>query len=89
MWPNARISVMGGEQAGTVLATITRDQRAREGQEVSIEQLFAENYDRLLLLNNTTTGKYYSLAHTLRTFLLVSNLCRFCYARLTFQDLFF
>ena len=47
MWPNARISVMGGEQAGTVLATITRDQRAREGQEVSIEQVFAENYDRL------------------------------------------
>ena len=34
MWPNARISVMGGEQAGTVLATITRDQRAREGKEV-------------------------------------------------------
>ena len=47
MWPNARISVMGGEQAGTVLATITRDQRAREGQEVSIEQFFAENEDRL------------------------------------------
>ena len=39
-----RISVMGGEQAGTVpvLATITRDQRAREGQEVSIEQFFAK-----------------------------------------------
>ncbi len=35
MWPNARISVMGGEQAGTVLATITRDQRRREGREVS------------------------------------------------------
>ena len=35
MWPNARISVMGGEQAGTVLATITRDQRRREGIEVS------------------------------------------------------
>jgi 3-methylcrotonyl-CoA carboxylase beta subunit len=25
MWPNARISVMGGEQAATVLATIKRD----------------------------------------------------------------
>jgi 3-methylcrotonyl-CoA carboxylase beta subunit len=25
MWPNARISVMGGEQAATVLATIRRD----------------------------------------------------------------
>lgn len=36
MWPNARISVMGGEQAGTVLATITRDQRAREGKQVGL-----------------------------------------------------
>jgi 3-methylcrotonyl-CoA carboxylase beta subunit len=25
MWPNARISVMGGEQAATVLATVHRD----------------------------------------------------------------
>jgi len=25
---------MGGEQAGTVLATITKEQRAREGKEV-------------------------------------------------------
>ncbi|KAG9355158.1 hypothetical protein JZ751_001871 [Albula glossodonta] len=33
MWPNARISVMGGEQAATVLATITKDQKAREGKE--------------------------------------------------------
>ncbi|XP_073251596.1 methylcrotonoyl-CoA carboxylase beta chain, mitochondrial-like isoform X2 [Porites lutea] len=38
MWPNARISVMGGEQAGTVLATITRDQRAREGKELTVEE---------------------------------------------------
>ena len=35
MWPNARISVMGGEQAANVLAQIQRDQRAREGKEVS------------------------------------------------------
>jgi len=34
MWPNARISVMGGEQAATVLTTVTRDQRRREGKEV-------------------------------------------------------
>jgi acetyl-CoA carboxylase carboxyltransferase component len=31
MWPNARISVMGGEQAATVLATVKADQLAREG----------------------------------------------------------
>ncbi|HEY2907921.1 MAG TPA: carboxyl transferase domain-containing protein [Vicinamibacterales bacterium] len=32
MWPNARISVMGGEQAAGVLTTVKRDQRARSGQ---------------------------------------------------------
>jgi 3-methylcrotonyl-CoA carboxylase beta subunit len=30
MWPNARISVMGGEQAAGVLAQVKRDQLARE-----------------------------------------------------------
>lgn len=34
MWPNAKISVMGGEQAAGVMAQITRDQRKREGKEV-------------------------------------------------------
>lgn len=38
MWPNSRISVMGGEQAATVLATITKDQKAREGKEVRNEK---------------------------------------------------
>lgn len=33
-WPNARISIMGGEQAASVLAQITKDQRAREGKQV-------------------------------------------------------
>jgi acetyl-CoA carboxylase carboxyltransferase component len=32
MWPNARISVMGGEQAANVLLTVKQDQLAREGQ---------------------------------------------------------
>jgi len=36
MWPNSRISVMGGEQAAGVLAQITRDQRKREGKEVTM-----------------------------------------------------
>ncbi|XP_015110837.1 methylcrotonoyl-CoA carboxylase beta chain, mitochondrial [Diachasma alloeum] len=31
-WPNARISVMGGEQAAGVLAQIAREQREREGK---------------------------------------------------------
>jgi len=32
MWPNARISVMGGEQAANVLLTVKQDQLAREGK---------------------------------------------------------
>ena len=33
MWPNARISVMGGEQAASVLATLRRDGLEAEGRE--------------------------------------------------------
>jgi 3-methylcrotonyl-CoA carboxylase beta subunit len=35
MWPNARISVMGGEQAAAVLATVRRDQLAAAGEQWS------------------------------------------------------
>ena len=38
MWPNARISVMGGLQAATVLTTVKRDQLAREGKPLSNEE---------------------------------------------------
>jgi len=38
MWPNARISVMGGEQAAGVLATITEGQRKREGKPWTAEE---------------------------------------------------
>jgi 3-methylcrotonyl-CoA carboxylase beta subunit len=37
-WPNARISVMGGEQAASVLATVRRDNLEAEGREWSPEQ---------------------------------------------------
>jgi 3-methylcrotonyl-CoA carboxylase beta subunit len=37
MWPNARISVMGGEQAAGVLTTVKRDQLVREGKPFSAE----------------------------------------------------
>jgi 3-methylcrotonyl-CoA carboxylase beta subunit/propionyl-CoA carboxylase len=37
MWPNARISVMGGEQAAGVLATVKHDQLSREGKTLSAE----------------------------------------------------
>jgi len=52
MWPNARISVMGGEQAAGVLATVKRDQLAREGkgldaaEEQQIRQPILDKYER-------------------------------------------
>jgi acetyl-CoA carboxylase carboxyltransferase component len=52
MWPNARISVMGGEQAAGVLTTVKRDQLAREGarltreDEEAIRAPILEKYDR-------------------------------------------
>ena len=51
MWPNARISVMGGEQAAGVLTTVKRDQLAREGkaftadEEAAIRTPILEKYD--------------------------------------------
>ena len=38
MWPNARIGVMGGEQAAGVLADIKRAQYQRQGEDWSDEQ---------------------------------------------------
>ena len=38
MWPNARISVMGGEQAAGVLATVKREQLARENKTLSADE---------------------------------------------------
>jgi acetyl-CoA carboxylase carboxyltransferase component len=52
MWPNARISVMGGEQAASVLSTVKRDQLARDGRTLSdeedaqIRQPILEKYER-------------------------------------------
>ncbi|NBQ78889.1 MAG: methylcrotonoyl-CoA carboxylase [Betaproteobacteria bacterium] len=41
MWPNARISVMGGEQAASVLATVRQDALALRGQSMSGEEIEA------------------------------------------------
>lgn len=38
MWPNARISVMGGEQAASVLATVKRDGIEGRGGQWSVEE---------------------------------------------------
>jgi len=52
MWPNARISVMGGEQAASVLVTVKKDQLAAKGkalspeEEAAIRQPILEKYER-------------------------------------------
>jgi len=51
MWPNARISVMGAQQAASVLTTVKRDQLAREGkpftpeEEEAIRQPILDKYE--------------------------------------------
>ena len=51
-WPNSRISVMGAEQAASVLVQVKRDQLAREGKELSHDEAAAiatpvlEKYER-------------------------------------------
>jgi len=41
MWPNARISVMGGEQAASVLTQVKQEQRERQGKPMSAEEVEA------------------------------------------------
>ncbi len=61
MWPNARISVMGGEQAAGVLTTVKRDQLARDGRTLSAEEEAAIR-DPLLAKYETEGSPYYSTA---------------------------
>lgn len=52
MWPNARIGVMGGEQAAGVLVQVKREQAERNGQtfsneeEAQLKQPILEQYER-------------------------------------------
>jgi 3-methylcrotonyl-CoA carboxylase beta subunit/propionyl-CoA carboxylase len=61
MWPNARISVMGGEQAAGVLTTVKREQLARENKTLSEEE---EQQIRQPILDkyDTEGSPYYSTA---------------------------
>ena len=61
MWPNARISVMGGEQAAGVLTTVKRDQLAREGKELTAEEERAIA-DPVLQKYESEGSPYYSTA---------------------------
>src|SRR3990167_588625 len=61
MWPNARIAVMGGEQAASVLAQVTREKKKRQGQSFSDEDEKAFKAP-LLAQYNTQSSAYYASA---------------------------
>jgi len=62
MWPNARISVMGGEQAANVLLTVKQDQLAREGKPALTPEQ-AEAFKRPILEKYEQEGNpYYASA---------------------------
>lgn len=58
MWPNARISVMGGEQAANVLLTIKQDQLTREGKPLLTKEE-QEEFKRPLLEKYEREGSPY------------------------------
>ena len=62
MWPNSRISVMGGPQAADVLATVKNDQLSRDNLP-EMNDLELENLRRPILEKYETEGSpYYSTA---------------------------
>ncbi len=62
MWPNARISVMGGEQAANVLLTVKKDQLAARKQTPLTETQEAEFKQPILDKYETEGSAYYSTA---------------------------
>ncbi|WP_269859292.1 carboxyl transferase domain-containing protein [Streptomyces sp. RPT161] len=61
MWPNAKISVMGGEQAASVLATVKRDQLEAAGEQWPVEE--EERFKAPIRAQYETQGNaYYATA---------------------------
>jgi acetyl-CoA carboxylase carboxyltransferase component len=61
MWPNARISVMGGQQAAAVLLTIRLDSLAARGESMTPEE--QEAFTRPIIEKYEQEGNpYYSTA---------------------------
>ena len=61
MWPNARISVMGGKQAAGVLLTVKKDQMWRKGRELTADEE-KELTEPILQKYDKEGGPYYSSA---------------------------
>jgi acetyl-CoA carboxylase carboxyltransferase component len=60
-WPNAQISVMGGQQAASVLLTVRQDNLRAQGKEMSAEE--QEEFQRPTLEKYRTEGNaYYATA---------------------------
>ena len=62
MWPNARISVMGGEQAANVLRTVKQDQLARAKQGLMTQEKEAAFMQPILDKYEHEGSPYYSTA---------------------------
>ncbi|TNE47768.1 MAG: methylcrotonoyl-CoA carboxylase [Deltaproteobacteria bacterium] len=62
MWPNSRISVMGGEQAANVLLTVKRQQAERSGSEPMSEEAETKLKNKLLNKYEKEGSPYYSTA---------------------------
>jgi len=62
MWPNAKISVMGGEQAAGVLATVKQAQLERQGKPQMTEEAVNEFKRPTLEKYETEGSAYYSTA---------------------------
>lgn len=62
MWPNARISVMGGEQAANVLLTVKKDQIAAKGNTLMTQEEEERFKQPILDKYATESSAYYSTA---------------------------
>jgi acetyl-CoA carboxylase carboxyltransferase component len=62
MWPNSRISVMGGPQAADVLATVKQDQRVREGLDPMTDEEWGDFQAPILEKYEAEGSPYYSTA---------------------------
>jgi len=63
MWPNAKIGVMGGEQAASVLVSVKNDQLAREGQDPLPDEFVQAIKAPIIAQSDKEGNAYYSTAN--------------------------
>ena len=61
-WPNARTSVMGGQQAAQVLVSVKQEQLAKQGRTLSAEEVHKQTESTLAQYEQESSA-YYSTAH--------------------------